>query len=392
MAIKKATYKVDNGTSYDEVMFKTTADQVFFTDGQTFQQKLESGVLKGQKGDTGAQGPTGKTGATGATGPQGPTGPAGAKGDKGETGSQGPVGPNSLTTSTTTSGFSNGQFLYNNNGKVGAKSISASDVGAAPSSHSHGNYLGATNKSNYWGMCQPNGDDSNWIRATEWGILPFRRNDSSPEGHGSSSLGSAQWTFNYGYIRVIDSSDVYVDRLRGKSSITRVNFGNGNARIDATNDHYVRLYTGTTSPNESTGSYWSPYGGMAIRVKDVTKHDLRGDGSKVGGSIEIEGITYGMSPIDSPRSLIEDIIFDMNLVEEQTIIHLNSVFAKSLDKYAVFPSNKNIEVIEKTPTNFTVRGKGLCDFRVVGTRIDYKDQYYEIMGGIVHGTEETNTI
>ena len=42
------------------------AEQVKFTDGQTFQQKLDAGTLKGEKGDTGAQGPAGAKGDTGA--------------------------------------------------------------------------------------------------------------------------------------------------------------------------------------------------------------------------------------------------------------------------------------------------------------------------------------
>ena len=78
------------------------ASQVTFTDGKTFQQKLDDGSLKGPKGDTGATGAKGATGATGATGPKGDTGaqgPQGVKGDagpqgpKGNTGAQGPQGP-----------------------------------------------------------------------------------------------------------------------------------------------------------------------------------------------------------------------------------------------------------------------------------------------------------
>ena len=65
MSVKKATYKVDNGTSYDEVMFKTTADQVFFTDGQTFQQKLDNNSLKGQQGEKGEKGEQGLQGIPG---------------------------------------------------------------------------------------------------------------------------------------------------------------------------------------------------------------------------------------------------------------------------------------------------------------------------------------
>lgn len=53
------------------------ASQVKFTDGKTFQQKLDEGTLKGEKGDTGTQGPKGDAGE------QGPAGAAGAKGEKG---------------------------------------------------------------------------------------------------------------------------------------------------------------------------------------------------------------------------------------------------------------------------------------------------------------------
>ena len=49
-------------------------------------------------------------------------------------GEQGPAGPNTVSSSTTTSGFENGQVLFNNNGKVGAKKLTASDVGALPTS------------------------------------------------------------------------------------------------------------------------------------------------------------------------------------------------------------------------------------------------------------------
>jgi hypothetical protein len=74
---------------------------VKFTDGQSFQQKYDSGALtgpKGDKGDTGAQGPQGIQGETGLQGPkgdtgaQGPKGDTGAQGPKGDTGAQGPKG------------------------------------------------------------------------------------------------------------------------------------------------------------------------------------------------------------------------------------------------------------------------------------------------------------
>ena len=73
------------------------ADMVVFEDGETFQNKLDKGTLKGDKGDTGPQGPKGDKGDTG---PQGIQGPQGLKGDKGDTGATGPQGPQGPTGAT----------------------------------------------------------------------------------------------------------------------------------------------------------------------------------------------------------------------------------------------------------------------------------------------------
>ena len=100
----------------------------------------------------GPQGPKGDQGERGAQGPAGPTGPAGPKGDTGATGPQGPAGatgaqgapgPNQVSSTTTTSGFTNGQILYNNAGRVGAKTLTASDVGALASDGNASNVTAA---------------------------------------------------------------------------------------------------------------------------------------------------------------------------------------------------------------------------------------------------------
>lgn len=67
------------GGVLEEVDVLTSADAVTFADGQTFQQKLDAGLLKGPKGDTGAQG------VQGIQGPKGDTGNTGAKGADGKT-------------------------------------------------------------------------------------------------------------------------------------------------------------------------------------------------------------------------------------------------------------------------------------------------------------------
>ena len=77
------------------------ANQITFTDGETFQSKLDAGTLKGPKGDKGEQGIQGLKGDKGDTGEQGPQGEQGIqglpgekgeKGEKGDTGEQGPAG------------------------------------------------------------------------------------------------------------------------------------------------------------------------------------------------------------------------------------------------------------------------------------------------------------
>ena len=53
----------ENGEVLGDADVQTSADLVFFEDGQTFQQKLDSGELKGADGATGAKGETGQRGS-----------------------------------------------------------------------------------------------------------------------------------------------------------------------------------------------------------------------------------------------------------------------------------------------------------------------------------------
>ncbi|WP_418430414.1 hypothetical protein [Blautia sp.] len=69
MANYRVRVQLYNGdTLMGDADVQTIADLVYFTDGETFQEKYDSGQLKGQKGDTGAAGAKGNTGATGQRG------------------------------------------------------------------------------------------------------------------------------------------------------------------------------------------------------------------------------------------------------------------------------------------------------------------------------------
>lgn len=68
MALSKVRVQLLNeetGAVIKEVDVLTSADAVTFSDGQTFQQKLDAGTLKGAKGDMGPQGPQGVQGIQG---------------------------------------------------------------------------------------------------------------------------------------------------------------------------------------------------------------------------------------------------------------------------------------------------------------------------------------
>ena len=96
--------------------------------------------LKGDQGERGAQGPIGPTGPAG---PKGDTGATGPQGPAGATGAQGAPGPNQVSSTTTTSGFTDGHILYNNAGRVGAKTLTALDVGALASDGNASNVTAA---------------------------------------------------------------------------------------------------------------------------------------------------------------------------------------------------------------------------------------------------------
>ena len=58
-------YDEKTGEYLGDADVRTTADLVFFADGQTFQQKLDNGTLRGQQGQKGEQGERGVPGQVG---------------------------------------------------------------------------------------------------------------------------------------------------------------------------------------------------------------------------------------------------------------------------------------------------------------------------------------
>ena len=119
--------------------------------------------------------------------------------------------------------------------------------------------------------------------------------------------------------------------------------------------------------------------GLAIRSSDnIVRHKFYANGTKSGGSIEVDGKNLGMSPIDSPQVLLETIEFDVPLTEQGTKVLLDSRFAKAVNyRFAVFPNNGR--VIEKGPDYFIIAGTGTADIRIIGERVGYAGVYFDDM-------------
>lgn len=178
-----------------------------------------------------------------------------------------------------------------------------------------------------------------------------------------------------------------VDRHRGRTAANQFYIGDGNCRVD-TSIGAIRLYTTAIGASSDSGIRVDANGALNVIASGVTRHSFASNGTKSGGTIEVEGTTYGMSPIDSPQVLIEDVLFDV-YVDGRTEIQLDNIFAKAISKFAVFSNCGQVEIVEKGEDYFVVDGyTGKVDFRIVGKRVYEEHRYFEIMGGFEHGVAE----
>lgn len=145
------------------------ASQVTFSDGETFQQKLDKGSLKGEKGDPGIAGPQGATGLKGDKGDiglQGPKGEQGVKGDKGEVGPQGPQG------------------LTGSQGATGAKGISIRLKGAWSSTVAYvndSNYIDMVTSGGNTYACKVSNTNQAVSNTTYWELIA-QKGDTGAQG------------------------------------------------------------------------------------------------------------------------------------------------------------------------------------------------------------------
>jgi phage minor structural protein len=211
-------------------------------------------------------------------------------------------------------------------------------------------------------------------------------------GYKNTTVVRSQCQFNvyddYEAIRVESSPDLhaYIRIAKGAKNIGYV----GSATVNNDN-FYVYSYNNIVEFNgaklDTTGGsvrwqlnnanyiYQQSDGQIRFYMGGVVKHTFNPDGTKSGGSIEIDGKNLGMSPIDSPQILLEYIEFDIPLTPTGVKVFIEDRFRKAIDNFAVFPNNG--QVIEKGYDYFVIAGEGTADVRIIGERIGYADTFFD---------------
>jgi hypothetical protein len=143
------------------------------------------------------------------------------------------------------------------------------------------------------------------------------------------------------------------------------------------NGPYIDTYGGTLrlKQNDTNYIHQNGYGDVMIYANGSIRHRFNGNGTKSGGSIEIDGKVLGMTPIDSPQILLEYIEFDIPLIPTGVKVYIEENFRQAVENFTVFPNNG--QVIEKGYDYFIIKGEGVADVRIVGKRSGYADHFFE---------------
>ena len=160
----------------------------------------------------------------------------------------------------------------------------------------------------------------------------------------------------------------------GAQSYGRITPFDNALRIGAGSNNHITIYSSGT---------------VEITANGVSRHVFFANGSKQGGSIEIDGKVWGMSPVDSPQFLIESVIFDQEVTENGVTVVLEERFRKAIENYAVFPSRGDVVVSDKEENSFTIKGDGgVVDLRIIGIRVGHGGVFWNEMR--VHDPSDPN--
>lgn len=124
--------------------------------------------------------------------------------------------------------------------------------GKSDTSHTHSQYAQQHLKNGFYGL-SANGDDKNWVRTTENGIIPFA------SGTNYSSLGTDSWRFKEAHIQTIYEGGQWIGNRYARKDGTVSNAGdtplNGNINsIETVGRYRINGESCTGLPSQLTGA------------------------------------------------------------------------------------------------------------------------------------------
>jgi len=124
-----------------------------------------------------------------------------------------------------------------------------------------------------------------------------------------------------------------------------------NVYTDYTDGNRLKLESGTTQIFLDPGS-----GNIYFLSNGTVKHAFYSGGTKSGGSIEIDGVNLGMSPVDSPQIRISTLIMDVELLQAWKRKSRLRVSLRKLLRSTRF-YRANLLRLKKNQVNFTQKAK-----------------------------------
>ncbi len=207
------------------------------------------------------------------------------------------------------------------------------------------------------------------------GLYQYSAPSSSDEGLLTGSFRSSWWANSKDNVRIAShrsNADIILSPDGSGKVIlsTVVDIGTAGAQLDGTGGNArLRSASGNTTVTAQAD------GNVVFYHSGTARHVFTAAGTKTGGSIEIEGHNYGMSPIDSPRILISDLMCNVQATEEGTLVELDSTLSKAINGYSVFVSGE-AKVTDKTKESFIIKGTEIVDLYIIGTRVQQEDVYW----------------
>ena len=387
--VKNATYKVYNGTDFDELHFKTKAAQVICDNGKTIEASLkdiiDNTVKSSYLSDVDLNTLITNDNAYGNSGIFGiynfRNGPNGAASDA-----------NVATIEVIR--YSN-DWLVQRLSYITTYGVQVyerarySGTTWSPWQHIHTVYYDGTISSNQFNIFRNmlgvyaggNLTDNHIMRlyranGTMVGMVSLGANGDGLRVHLYDSTGAWQTYHDFGLDGCMLRKNTAIERLTGVVSNSYHIGASGNGRIES--DTSVRIYNSARGSADS-GLYIEPDGASGIKSYNTTRHRFNADGTKTGGTMEVEGTIYGMSPTDSPQTLIEYIDFDI-VVAGTKEVFLDPIYNKMISKFTALLSNTDIKIKEKRANSIVLMGNGTTDIVFKGQRKEAQE-YFRIMNG-----------